>query len=114
MNYARSVLRIALGFLALAVVVPVSMLANEGKGHSKSALEQYDRDKDGKLSPEEEAARRADIAAKSKATKESNISKYDKDGDGKLNDEEKAAKKAAEDAEKAAQKAERDAKKKSK
>jgi hypothetical protein len=117
MKHTLSAVRFALGLLALAVVVsPLTSHAAEGKEkkHSKATIEKYDKDGDGKLSAEEEAAYKADVAAKAKATKEANLAKYDKDGDGKLSDSEKAARKADEDAAKAAKKAEKDAKKPSK
>ena len=54
-------------------------------------LEQYDTDKDGKLSDEEKAAVKAEIDKRMKARRDEMMKKYDKDGDGKLSDEEKKA-----------------------
>lgn len=93
------------------LVTGYSAESSKEKAPSKEALKKYDADGDGKLSEEEQAKRKADIAAKSAATRKANLDKYDTDGDGKLSKEERAAKKAAEDAEKAAKKAEREAKK---
>jgi len=93
------------------LVTGYSAESSKEKAPSKEALKKYDADGDGKLSEEEQAKRKADIAAKAAATRKANLDKYDTDGDGKLSKEERAAKKAAEDAEKAAKKAEREAKK---
>jgi len=105
--------KIALGLLALALMItPLSSLA-EGSAKEKlsKAEEKYDTDKDGKLSDEEKAKRQEDINAKAKQTREENLAKYDANKDGKLDDAEKAKKKADEDAAKAAKKAEREARK---
>jgi Ca2+-binding EF-hand superfamily protein len=101
-----------LATLSLAFVVTgYSGESSDSKAPSKEALKNYDKDGDGKLSEEEQAARKADIAAKGAATRKANVDKYDTDGDGKLSKEEREAKKAAEAAEKAEKKAEREAKK---
>ncbi|WP_455565031.1 EF-hand domain-containing protein [Akkermansia biwaensis] len=52
-------------------------------------LEQYDTDKDGKLSDEEKAAVKAEIDKRMKARRDEMMKKYDKDGDGKLSREER-------------------------
>ncbi|WP_438482073.1 hypothetical protein [Oleiharenicola lentus] len=114
MKATRSLWTIALGLLALAIAAPATSFAQEGhkeKKPSKATLEQYDANKDGVLSEEENAAAKAGAAAKAKATKEANLAKYDADKDGKLSESEKATKKADDDAAKAAKKAEKDAKK---
>jgi hypothetical protein len=115
MKTLSSVLKIALGLLALAIVVaPLSLKAQEAtkeKKPSKETLEKYDANKDGQLDGAEKAAWKADIAAKAKQTKEANLAKYDVNKNGKLDDEEKAQMKADEAAEKETRKAEKEAKK---
>lgn len=99
---------------ALSLAFVVTSQAEESsasKAPSKEALKKYDKDGDGKLSEEEQAARRADIVAKAAETRKANVDKYDADGDGKLSRDEREAKKAAEAAEREAKKAEREAKK---
>jgi hypothetical protein len=114
MKTINSILRIALGMLALLFTVTIAT-AEEGaakdKKPSKETLAKYDANKDGTLDDAENAAWKADIAAKSKATKEANLAKYDANKDGKLDETEKAARKADEDAMKEAKKAEKEAKK---
>ncbi len=119
MKALRSILRIALGLLALLFAVTVARAADEAapakeKKPSKAALEKYDANKDGALDEAETKARKADIVAKAKATKEANLAKYDLNKDGKLDEAEKAAMKADEEAAKAAQKAEKEAAKEAK
>jgi len=94
------------------LAVPSALLA-DGAGEKKltKTQQQYDADKDGKLSEEEKAAAKEGAKAKAKATRDANLDKYDANGDGKLDAEERAAKKAAEQAAKEARKAEREAKK---
>jgi Ca2+-binding EF-hand superfamily protein len=99
------------GFSLAFLVTGYSEESSNEKAPSKEALKKYDADGDGKLSEEEQAKRRSDIAAKAAQTRKENLDKYDVDGDGKLSKEEREAKKAAEAAEKAAAKAEREAKK---
>ncbi len=116
MKALRSILRIALGLLALLFAVNLATAADEGaapkeKKPSKEALAKYDANKDGVLDEAETKAWKADIAAKAKATKEANLSKYDLNKDGKLDEAEKAAMKADEEAAKEAKKAEKEAKK---
>ncbi len=93
------------------LVTGYSEESSKDKAPSKEALKKYDADGDGKLSEEEQATRKADIAAKAAVTRKANVDKYDADGDGKLSKDERAAKKAAEEAQEAAKKAEREAKK---
>ena len=110
----KSVIRIALGLLALCSVTLFAKdeeATKEEKQPSKAALEKYDLNKDGKLDEAETATMKAAIAAKAKATREANLAKYDANKDGKLDDGEKAARKADQDAEKAAARAEKEAKK---
>ena len=114
MKTSSSILRIALGLLALLFTVTIAT-ADEGmakeKKPSKETLAKYDANTDGLLDAAETAAWKADIAAKSKATKEANLAKYDANKDGKLDETEKAAMKADQDAAKEAKKAEKEAKK---
>lgn len=114
MKTPTSLLRIALGLLALLFSVTIARAdegATEEKNPSKAALAKYDTNKDGKLDDAEKAAMKADRAAKAKSTKEANLAKYDVNKDGKLDATEKAAMKADQDAAKAAKKAAHDAKK---
>lgn len=113
MKDLKSIARIALGLLALLFATGSASAQEEHKEKkpSKAALEKYDANKDGVLDEAEQAAQKADIAAKSKATKEANLAKYDANKDGKLDEAEKATMKAEQDAAKAAAKAEKEAKK---
>ena len=115
MKTLSSILKIAPGLLALAIVVaPLSLKAQEvtkEKKPSKETLEKYDANKDGQLDEAEKAAWKADIAAKAKQTREANLAKYDVNKNGKLDDDEKAQMKADEAAEMAAKKAEKEARK---
>jgi len=99
----------------LALVVLVAPLSLHAEGESGKKLtknqEQYDADKDGKLSEEEQAAAKEGAKAKAKATREANKEKYDANDDGKIDESERAQKKADEAAENEAKKAEREAKK---
>jgi hypothetical protein len=52
-------------------------------------LKKYDKDGDGKLSPDEMTAFREARIAEMEAKKKEALSKYDTDGDGKLNEEER-------------------------
>ncbi len=117
MKTLTSLLRIALGSLALLFTVTVASAEESGakeRKPSKETLEKYDKNKDGKLDEAETAAWKADIAAKAKATKEANLAKYDLNKDGKLDDAEKAAMKADQETAKHAAKAEKEAKKEKK
>ncbi len=113
MKTLPSVLRIALGLLALATLVapPTSLAQDAAREKISKAKEKYDTDKDGKLSDEEKANAKEGARAKAKETREENLAKYDANKDGKLDSEEKARKKADEDAAKEARKAERAARK---
>ncbi|MDB6115502.1 MAG: hypothetical protein JWQ83_1736 [Lacunisphaera sp.] len=114
MKELRSLLKIALGLLALVLLVaPLTSTAQEPVPEKKltKAKEKYDVDKDGKLSDAEKAAAKEEAAAKARETHEANLAKYDTNKDGKLDDAEKAAKKADEDALKEAKKAEKEARK---
>lgn len=83
-----------------ALAVPVVRADDEAakdKPVSKQALKKYDKDGDGKLNAEEEAAMKADRekARQERAEKRAEErKKYDKDGNGKLNAEERADMKA--------------------
>lgn len=105
--------RIVPALLALTLLVVPAALFAEGYSEKKlsKTKQQYDADKDGKLSPEEEAAAKEGAKAKAKSTRQANLEKYDANGDGKLDADEKAKRKADEQAEKEARKAEREAKK---
>src|SRR5882757_6491708 len=105
MRILHSMLRIALGMLALLFAVTFANAqesAAKEKKPSKETLAKYDTNKDGVLDEAETKAWKADIAAKAKATKEANLAKYDLNKDGKLDDAEKAARKSDEEAAKAA------------
>ncbi len=111
MNELKSILRLALGLLALlfaATLTSAQETAKERKP-SKETLEKYDANKDGQLDDAEKAAAKAGAVAKAKETREANLAKYDANKDGKLDDAEKARMKADEDAAKAAAKAEKEA-----
>jgi Ca2+-binding EF-hand superfamily protein len=113
MHPQKSMPRIVPALLALTLLaVPGSLLA-DGAGEKKLTKnqQQYDADKDGKLSEEEKAAAKEAAKAKAQATRDANRDKYDANGDGKLDQEERARKKADEQAAKEARKAEREAKK---
>jgi hypothetical protein len=115
MKEIRTILKIALGLLALGLLfAPSRSTAAETPPEKKltKAKEKYDVDKDGKLSDEEKAKAKEDASAKAKQTKEENLAKYDANKDGKLDDAEKAVKKADEDAAKAAAKAAKEAERK--
>ncbi|MFZ5493781.1 MAG: hypothetical protein ACOZE5_00405 [Verrucomicrobiota bacterium] len=94
--------RFAPVLLALALSVGSPVLFGEESAEKKLTKnqQQYDADKDGKLSDEEKAAAREAAKAKAKETRE-----------GKLDKEERAQKKADEEAAREARKAEREAKK---
>ncbi len=104
---------IAPALLALVLIAPAALRAEEAKPDKKLTKnqEKYDADKDGKLNDEEKAAAKQAARDKAKATHEANLAKYDANKDGKLDDEEKAKKHADEQAEKDARKAEREARK---
>lgn len=53
-------------------------------------LEKFDKDGDGKLSPEERKAAREAMQARTEERRKEMLAKYDKDGDGKLSPEERA------------------------
>ena len=114
MKVLSSVLKIALGLLALAIVAaPLSLQAeNAAPDKMSKAKEKYDADKDGKLSDEEKALAKEGAAAKARQTREENmrkaLEKYDANKNGKLDDDEKAQMKADESAEMAAKKAEKE------
>jgi Ca2+-binding EF-hand superfamily protein len=118
MKELRSMLKIALGLLALSfLLAPLTSNAEEAAPEKKltKSQEKYDADKDGKLSDEEKAKAREDNAAKARLRHEENmkklLEKYDANKDGKLDDDEKAKMKADEDEARAARKAEREARK---
>jgi len=117
MRNPSSILRIALGLLALLFVGTMTRaeeaMAKEKKP-SKETLAKYDANKDGVLDDAEKAAMKADVAAKAKTTREANLSKYDLNKDGKLDEAEKAAMKADQDAVKAVKRAEKEAAKEAK
>jgi hypothetical protein len=113
MHIKRNLSPVAPVLLALAVLVaPLSVRAegDAGKKLTKNQ-EQYDTDRDGKLSDEEQAAAKEAAKAKAKATREANKEKYDANDDGKIDESERAQKKADEAAAAEAKKAEREAKK---
>ncbi len=112
MQFKRTTSPLAPVLLALSLFVTPSFLlaADEDKKLSKNQ-QQYDADKDGKLSDEEKAAAKEGAKAKAQATRQANKEKYDANGDGKIDETERAQKKADEDAEKAAKKTEREARK---
>lgn len=117
MKTTSSILRIALGVLALLFAMTIATAeesAAKEKKPSKETLAKYDANKDGMLDAAEEDTWKADVAAKAKATRESNLAKYDTNKDGKLDEAEKAARKADEDSAKAAAKAEKEAAKEAK
>lgn len=105
--------RFAPVLLALVLSVGAFPLFAEESAEKKLTKnqQQYDADKDGKLSDEEKAAAKEAAKAKAKETREENLEKYDANKDGKLDKEERAQKKADEEAAKEARKAEREAKK---
>jgi len=114
MKDLKSILRIALGLLALLFAVTLTSATEETakeRKPSKETLDKYDANKDGQLDETEQAAAKAGAAAKAKATREANLAKYDANKDGKLDEAEKARMKADEDAAKAAAKAEKEARK---
>ena len=86
MKDLKSMRRIALGILALALMVtPFTARAVDApKEKLSKAKEKYDADKDGQLSDEEKAKAKEDARAKAKATHEANLAKYDANKDGKL------------------------------
>ena len=109
MKTLTSLIRIALGLLALAFTVSVAQASPDNKeakekGPSKEMLKKYDVNKDGKLDDAEMAAMKADNKAAA-------LAKYDTNKNGKLDENEKTAMKADQEAAKAAKKAEHDAKK---
>ncbi len=113
MHIKRILPYLAPAVLALAVLATPHSLRAEGDSGKKLTKnqEQYDADKDGKLSEEEQAAAKEGAKAKAKATREANKEKYDANDDGKIDESERAQKKADEAAAKDAKKAEREAKK---
>ena len=108
MKTLTSLVRIALGLLALMFTVSVARADgmapkdNEGKV-SPEMLAKYDVNKDGKLDAKETAAMRSDLN-REREEKVAMLAKYDKNKDGKLDDKEKAAMKADQDALKEAKK----------
>lgn len=95
----RQIVILRAALLGLALFASAAALRAEGSDKPEKKAEKpvpaevmkkYDKDGDGKLSPEEKAAWKADREAEKQAM----LEKYDKDGDGKLNEEEKAAMKA--------------------
>ena len=113
MKDLKSILRIALGMLALLFAVTITSAADAAKEKkpSKQTLEKYDANKDGQLDDAEKAEAKAGAVAKAKETREANLAKYDANKDGKLDEAEKAQKKADEDAAMAAMKADKAARK---
>ena len=113
MKTLTSILRLALGLLALlfaGTVVGAQEEAAKEKKPSKETMEKFDANKDGMLDDAEKAAAKAAATEKSKATKEANHAKYDANQDGTLDDAEKAAMKADQEAKRDAKKAEMEAK----
>lgn len=115
MKTLTSLLRIALGLLALVFTVTVALASPDNKETkekipSKEMLKKYDANKDGALDDVEKAARKAEADAKAKEMKAANLAKYDANKDGKLDDEERAAMKADKEAAREARKAELEAK----
>lgn len=101
-----------LAVVALAFVTTGSAAENNAdKAPSKAVLKKHDADKDGKLSEEEIAKKKADAKAKRDESKKEALEQYDADKDGKLSADEKAKKKADHKAEVEAKKAEKEAKK---
>lgn len=81
---------------------PIGFAGNEIPA---AVLEKFDKDGDGKLNDEEQAAAKKALSGKRERVKRADVIKeFDKDGDGKLNDEEKAeARKAAKERKKKAE-----------
>lgn len=106
-------LRLVPALLALVLLAVPAALAAEDATEKKLTKnqQQYDADKDGKLSDEEKAAAKEAAKAKAKETRETNLEKYDANKDGKLDKDERAQKKADEEAAKETKKAEKEAKK---
>jgi len=73
------------GSLGLAAAQPSAATSPAQTSSEKSKLlDKYDTNRDGKLSPEERAAMRADFAAKRAAKKAELLAKYDANKNGKL------------------------------
>ena len=111
MKDPKSMLRIALGLLALVFLGSVSTLRAEEpkkeKAPTKAELKKYDANGDGQLDETELAKLKADAEAKKEADKAARLEKYDANKNGKVDKPEKEK----EDADKAAAKAEREARK---
>ena len=102
MQHIPSVIKLALGFLALSVTttfVAADDSAPKERKPSKATLEKYDADKDGQLNEDEKAKAKEGAKEQSKHTREANLAKYDTNKDGKL-DKEERSKISAEDKEK--------------
>jgi hypothetical protein len=113
MKTLTSLLRIALGLLALMFTVTLAQAKEDNakeRGPSKEMLKKYDANKDGALDDAERATMKANAEAREKEMKAANLAKYDTNKDGKLDDNEKAAMKADKEAAQAAKKAEMEAK----
>lgn len=106
MKELRSLLKFALGLLALVLlVIPLTSSAADDPAPEKKltkAQEKYDADKDGKLSDAEKAAAKEAATAKARETREENLrkalEKYDVNHNGKLDDDEKTQMKSDEQA----------------
>ena len=66
-----------------------------GPGRGKRLLERFDKDGDGKLSPEEKKAAFEQFKANRPEMYQKLLEKFDKNGDGKLDENERAAAKEA-------------------
>lgn len=86
-------------FATLAALVSSCMIASAQDGPKRpkrphgpppaEILEQFDKDGDGKLSPDERSAMREAMKAKSEERRAAMLKKFDADGDGKLSKEER-------------------------
>lgn len=112
---AITVLALAGAFTLPAVRADDS--APKDKPVSKSALKKYDKDGDGQLNAEEEAAMKADrekAKEKRAEARKETLEHYDKNGNGKLDPDERAAMKADRDKAKEERAEKRKAKKEAK
>lgn len=120
MKALSSVLRFALGLLALALMLTVSPVSAadaalpKEKAHSKADLKKYDANGDGLLDETELAKMKADAKAKRDEQRVEDLAKYDADKNNELNKAEKAKMKADKESARAEQKAAKDAAKEAK
>ena len=120
MKALSSVLRFALGLLALALMLTVSPLAAaepalpKEKGHSKADLKKYDANGDGQLDETELAKMKADAKAKRDEQRVEDLAKYDEDKNNQLSKAEKEKMKADKASARAEQKAAKEAAKENK